>query len=219
MKKLCASLTLCLFFLSASFFAYDWSATVRRVDASVVRLEHPVTMTNIFTGETLEMKSACTGFVINQREGYVMTAYHCLNDGTTVNLSVDKKIGQANWLVFADEKLDIAVVSAPVTTRPALKPSRVGLQKGQEIGALGFGYGLQRSLFRAGYVSNIAVDVDPEIPGPWFLFDGPFIGGMSGGPVFNTRGEVVSVVQMSNELMGLGRPFSRIYSATRAFWG
>lgn len=212
-------LTLCLLFAPLTS-AHDWSSVVRTVQASTVRLSFPVTVANFFTGEALEAQAVCTGFVINRAKGYVMTAYHCLNEGTTNRMTMTGAIpGAPMWVVFQDEKLDIAVISAQIT-KPALRPSRVGLQQGQMIGALGYGYGFKTPLFRAGYVSNVAVEVDPnEIPGYWTIFDGPFIGGMSGGPVFNYSGQVVGVVQMSNDLIGLWRPFSFVYGATRVYWG
>jgi S1-C subfamily serine protease len=219
MKRLLTSLLVLSFlFTPLSMSAYDWSSTVRTVNASVVRLSHPVQVMNPFSGEVLTVQTSCTGFVINRKAGYVLTAEHCLNDGTTEALVVAGARPGPIWLVFRDAALDIAVISVPIT-RPALKPSRVVIQQGQMIGAMGFGYGFTRPMFRAGYVANIGVEVDPELPGVWALFDGPFIGGMSGGPIFNEKGAVVGVVQMSNEVMGLWRPFSAVYVATRAFWG
>lgn len=216
-RVLACFLAICLFLAPVS--AHDWSAVVRKVNASTVRLSFPVTVFNPFTGNAQEMQAACSGFVVNRAKGYVMTASHCLNEGTTDGMTVTGATpGTPMWVVFNDEKLDVAVISAAIK-KPALKPSRVGLQQGQMIGALGYGYGFKLPLFRGGYVSNVAVDVDPEIPGPWALFDTPFIGGMSGGPIFNHDGQVVGVVQMSNEVMGLWRPFSMIYAATRAYWG
>lgn len=217
MRKLLACLLTLFLLASSTLSATNWSSTVRKVEASIVRLSHPVKMFNIFNGEVVEKPTACTGFVINKKQGYVMTAHHCLNEGTTTRLTVAGATGPV-WMVFEDEDMDIAVIGTLIN-KPALKPSRVYPQKGQEIGSLGFGYGLSQSLFRAGYVSNVAVVFNEEIQGTWALFDGPFIGGMSGGPIFNHKGEVVGIVQMSNEVAGLWRPFSRVFAATRAFWG
>ena len=215
-------LTSCLLIVTlalstSTLHAHDWTETVRKVAASTVRLAHRVQVMNPFTGQVVEVDTACSGFVINQKRGYVLTASHCLNEGTTEQLTI-KGVKGPVWLILNSPELDIAVI-ATTMNKPAVRPSRQVVSQGQMVGALGFGYGFQRPLFRGGYVSNTGVDVDPEIPGLWALFDGPFIGGMSGGPVFNHKGEIVGVVQMSNEIMGLWRPFSQVFAATRTYWG
>jgi S1-C subfamily serine protease len=49
--------------------------------------------------------------------------------------------------------------------------------------------------------------------------DAAFVGGMSGGPLVNARGEVVMIVQMASDRIGLGRGIEQIRDRVGRYWG
>ena len=194
----------------------DWSKPVAKVQASTVRLSFE--SLNMRTGEMGE--AVCTAFSIKSNKGAFyhnfLTAAHCSDE----NMLIDKKPALS---IYVNTSLDLMVVQVAAENfyHPPLKPSTRQLVRGLEVGALGYGFGFTEPLFRAGHISHPGYN---GIESPWgkdqiiFIFDGPYIGGMSGGPVFDQDGRVVSIIQMSNSLSGLGRPISVIYSATAQYW-
>ncbi len=191
---------------------FSWIEVVKKVALSVVAVQRPTAGEN---GEPV-IANGCTGFVIHAHDGYVMTAHHCLNEGTADAIFVD---GEPTRLVWSSVIHDAAVLSVK-TRKPALRLSYRALEWGMPVATLGYGYGLDGALFRAGYVANPGVK-DPRTGYPdvtWFVFDRPFIGGQSGGPVFDVDGRVVSIVQMSDNYSGVGRPLAAIYELSKQYW-
>lgn len=131
--------------------------------------------------------SNCTGFVINAVIGEVLTAAHCVEK--ILILTVD---GRPSKVLRSDEQF--AVVTIEPMTKPALTLSPDKPRIGDRVAVTGFAWGdllihLGRGI--AGYSKDDLV------------FDGPLIQGMSGGPVTNASGDVVGLVQASNEYISI----------------
>jgi S1-C subfamily serine protease len=216
MRILPVTLTACFVLLpSLAACAPTWADTVATVEHSIVRLEFTAKAVDFWTGKEFEARATCTGFSIHEQYGYFMTAAHCLNNGTANGLTADKYPAR---LLYRNDDLDLAVLAVDLH-KPALSFSLVPLRKGDEIGTLGFGYGLTDSLFRAGYVAHPSIDLSEfELPNLWLAFSAPYIGGMSGGPVFDRNGQVVGLVQLSDNLTGFGITIDEILNATRQYW-
>lgn len=196
---------LTLLFVLVSFvpaLANDWSGVVKSVENSVVYID--------INGE-----SACTGFVIDTKRKYVMTAAHC--DGDV--LWVDRVKGT---VISKDLKKDLMILEVKELdpTKTALKLAGGDPAIGQEVMSIGFGYALERPFFRKSMVSDNAVMI-PEsgIGGPFIGVDSGFIGGQSGGPVVNDQGEVVSIVQMASDKLGIGVGAKIIKERVGRFFG
>ena len=187
---------------------HNWLTIVQHVDSSLARVSHPMPE----HGEG--SRSTCTGFSINEEQGYFITAYHCLNNGTVVGLKVDNESARLLW---ASLDLD-ATVLATQLHRPSLRP-RTQAKKGQLIGVLGFGYGLADTIFKSGFIAHPSIPFGvPTQPENWLMVDSPFIAGMSGAPIFNESGDVIALVQQTDGVMGWGHPIDDIYKATRIYW-
>lgn len=193
------------FLLAGSVMSHapDWTKIAPKLDQAVYRLSYP-------TGKVGETYT-CTGFVINQKLHYLLTASHCLGEG----LSADAVPAFPVWV---DHEIDLAVISLVEPTRAALHPARRDAEWGQPIAAFGFAWSEMYPVLRVGIVAN------PEMPvmglnRTWLEFDSGAIGGMSGGPVVDKHGRVVSIVLMSDtEGTGLGRTISTIWNYTKAYW-
>lgn len=194
--------------------AGDWANTAAQVDRSIVRVTHPESEVDS-KGNVIKFVGICTGFSIAERDGYFLTDYHCLNAGTAADLLVD---GSQARLLYKNKYLDLAVVTANLH-KPALRPSQRPLRKGEQIATLGHGYGIDDTLFRGGYVALPSFDKrEFNMVGHWLVFDTPYIGGMSGGPVFGLDGKVVGIVQQADELSGFGLGIQTILDATDYYW-
>jgi S1-C subfamily serine protease len=140
--------------------------------------------------------SSCTGFAINTAKSYVLTAAHCEGKEMLVDQIPAK-------LVAKDQKRDLMVLEVKDLDRPALKLAPNDVHVGDAVASFGFGYGLDKPLFRVTHVSATDLHIT-EIGGPFLIVDAAFAPGQSGGPVVNSDGEVVMIVQLANEITGIG---------------
>jgi S1-C subfamily serine protease len=169
----------------------------------------------------------CTAFSINDLRDYFLTAAHCF--GT--NMTVGDKPAR---LVLLDIPSDLMVLVVPESGEvPEVRPaklrdcpdgSRGYTCQGQDLAAMGYGFGGMVPLLKTGTVaySNVA------IPGWGFganeemLLTGfSYIPGMSGGPVFNRDGRIVGVVQWgdNDNYVGGGRALGEVLRVTGEYWG
>lgn len=178
--------------LVAALNAADWSPIADKLSKSVVYIETTA--------------GSCTGFVIADDEhnkdkesvDWLMSADHC--EGA--ELFADQMAAKILW---KDSKSDMLVLEVPDTGRPALKLAKDNPKIGDEVGSYGFGWGLERAMFRMAHVSDDNTYIPEDgIGGPFIVIDAQFVPGMSGGPVVNVAGEVVMIVQRGGNGVGIG---------------
>lgn len=193
-----------------------WVKAVRTIDKSLVHISSkaiPYLEKGIPVldkeGNLQMVTPTCTGFVIDRLRHYVMTAKHCFGE----ELKIEGKNARP---LYADE-FDIMVLEVPGIDNPAVMPRMGNASKGEEIGALGFAYGLGKSLFRHSWISEPSFPWPGE-PGPWFTVDSAFVPGMSGGPVFDQEGFIIGIVNQAGENSGWGRPINFIVEKTSFYW-
>jgi serine protease Do len=135
-----------------------------------------------------------TGFIISG-DGYVLTNQHVIDgaDSVTVRLS-DRREFKAK-VVGSDEQSDVALLKIPATGLPALRLGDSNLLRpGQWVVAIGSPFGLDHSV-TAGIVSAVGRSnpyADQRYV-PFIQTDVAINRGNSGGPLLNTRGEVVGI--------------------------
>jgi S1-C subfamily serine protease len=173
-------------------FAAEWSPIAGKLSKSVVYIENT--------------HGSCTGFVINadvkvkneDDKDYVLTAAHC--DGP--ELYADQAVAK---VVFKDTKKDLMVLETANLDRPALHLANDNPKIGEEVASLGYGWGLERPMFRTAHVSDDNTYIPEDgIGGPFIVIDAAFVGGQSGGPVINIAGEVALIVQRGGQGVGIG---------------
>jgi S1-C subfamily serine protease len=185
MFKAFATLVLALVFAMPAA-ANDWSTAIKQAEKSIVYIESE--------------EGSCTGFVVDTVRKYVLTAAHC--DGE--KLWVDRVAGK---VVSKDTKKDLMILKVEELdpSKEALQFAAVEPEIGQEVVSAGYGYGLERPFFRKSMVSDNKLMLSAEgLPGPYVAVDSGYIGGQSGGPVVDQDGNVVSIVQMASDKLGIG---------------
>jgi S1-C subfamily serine protease len=137
-----------------------------------------------------------TGLVANV-DGTVLTAYHVVENATTIEVIFADGTRSAATLAGADPSIDIAVL-APATLPTVVVPATLGggVVVGDDVVAIGHPFGLVDTT-TAGVVS--ALDRAVPVPGGRELkgliqFDAAVNPGNSGGPLINMRGEAVGIV-------------------------
>ncbi|MGH8027733.1 MAG: Do family serine endopeptidase [Pseudoxanthomonas sp.] len=135
-----------------------------------------------------------SGFIISP-DGYVLTNHHVVEgaDEVTVKLS-DRRSFKAK-VVGSDEAYDVALLKIDATRLPSLRLGDSNILKpGQWVVAIGSPFGLDHSV-TAGVVSATS-RMNPFANQQYVQFiqtDVAINQGNSGGPLLNTRGEVVGI--------------------------
>jgi serine protease Do len=135
-----------------------------------------------------------TGFVIS-KDGYVLTNHHVIEGASEVLVRLTDRRELKAKVVGSDPASDIAVLKVEATGLPVLTlgDSR-DIKPGQWVLAIGSPFGFDHSV-TAGIVSGLG---RPSIDGsqryvPFIQTDVAINRGNSGGPLMNTRGEVVGI--------------------------
>ncbi|MDQ2983694.1 MAG: trypsin-like peptidase domain-containing protein [Actinomycetota bacterium] len=138
-----------------------------------------------------------SGFVIDTA-GHVVTNYHVVANARSIEVSFSNSENMKARLVGSDPSTDIAVLKVPLRSR-ALRPLPLGdsdkVQVGDAVLAIGNPLGYDRSA-TAGIVSGVQraitapnqFEIDHVIQ-----TDAPINHGNSGGPLINSRGQVIGV--------------------------
>jgi S1-C subfamily serine protease len=178
----------CALLVASTAFAADWLAVAKTIRESIVEIS---------IGE----KGACTGGVIDDARDNVLTAAHCDNTESGKDLFVDGKPAKVK---FKDIKTDLMVLFVDGIDRPALSLAKHDPEVGEEIASYGFGWNLEKPLFRVGHISVESIALEGYERAQRLGIDASFVGGQSGGPVINAAGEIVMVVQLTNPEAGWG---------------
>ena len=134
-----------------------------------------------------------SGFIVSP-DGYVLTNAHVVDgaDKVTVKLSDSREF--VAKVVGTDKKSDIALLKIAATGLPALRlGDSKDLKPGQWVVAIGSPFGLDHSV-TAGIVSAVGRSAGASQQYvPFIQTDVAINHGNSGGPLLNTRGEVVGI--------------------------
>jgi serine protease Do len=137
-----------------------------------------------------------SGFVISA-EGYIVTNNHVIENADEITVVFDDGATLPAKLVGADPKTDLALLK--VDTEEELSFVRFGDSDKARIGdwivAIGNPFGLGGTA-TAGIISARGRDLQAGPYDDFIQIDAPINRGNSGGPVFNTDGEVIGVNTM-----------------------
>lgn len=158
--------------------APDLPSLMNRVERSLVQV--------VFQADE-QRQHSCTGFIVDAAKGLVLTAEHC----------VEKDENYVNGLLSDVIKKDshLALLKVPSMMGPPLDIRKDKLERGEQVIAMGWGYGILGGSLRMVYNSNY----DGEL-----ILDGALSPGMSGGPIVDMEGKVVGVSQAAFQGIAAG---------------
>ncbi len=133
-----------------------------------------------------------SGFIISS-DGYVVTNNHVVEKATDVTLTTDEGKTLHATVVGTDKKTDLALLKIKESgSYPHVNFSGATSRVGDWVIAVGNPFGLGGTV-TAGIVSARGRDIGAGPYDDFLQIDAPVNRGNSGGPTFNTQGEVVGV--------------------------
>lgn len=145
--------------------------------------------------EAIPQASLGSGFIIDAENGYVVTNNHVIRDADEVKVTLFNDETIDAEIIGTDEKTDIAVLK--VDPKDAeLKAVSFGrsdpLRVGDWIVAIGNPFGLGGTV-TAGIISARQRDINSGPYDDYLQTDASINRGNSGGPMFNTKGDVIGI--------------------------
>lgn len=153
-----------------------------------------------------------SGFIIHP-QGYLLTAHHVVERVREVEVRLADRRRLRAQVVASDPRVDLALLKIEADGKfpvIALGDSD-GLKVGELVGSLGYPFGRESSL-SLGIISRKGRSLGLSAGFDFLQTDAGASGGASGGPLVNTRGDVVGMITMASERgnMGFAVPINAI---------
>ncbi|ANN71400.1 DegQ family serine endoprotease [Bordetella bronchialis] len=146
-----------------------------------------------------------SGFIVSA-DGLILTNAHVVQDANEVTVKLTDRREYRAKVLGSDPVTDVAVIKIDAKNLPVVRLGSVdNLQVGDWVLAIGSPYGLENTA-TAGIVSAKGRSLPDDTSVPFIQTDVAVNPGNSGGPLFNSRGEVVGIN-------------SQIYTRTGGFQG
>lgn len=148
---------------------------------------------------TQEVEGIGSGFIINE-EGYILTNYHVIQGAQEISVTLSNDVTTTAQIVNYDENQDVAMIK--ITDESVKIPATVelgdsdSLQPGEEVIAIGTPLSTElSSTVTKGIISatSRSVAVESGVTMNLIQTDAAINAGNSGGPLVNTKGEVVGI--------------------------
>jgi putative serine protease PepD len=150
-----------------------------------------------FFQDAVPVEGAGSGFVIDPR-GYILTNFHVVQEAQSIEVVLGDQSKYTAKFVGADQRNDVALLKIEPKGKP-LVALRLGdsssLQVGQKVLAIGNPFGFQSTL-TTGIVSALGRTVQTSqttFIDEAIQTDAAINRGNSGGPLLNSRGEVIGI--------------------------
>lgn len=138
-----------------------------------------------------QFMAAGSGFIISA-DGYVVTNNHVVEDATKVTVVMEDGTEQVAEIVGTDERTDLAVLKISGDDLPFVTFEEEASRVGDWVVAVGNPFGLGGTV-TVGVISGSGRNIGGSNYGDFLQIDAAVNTGNSGGPAFNTNGEVVGV--------------------------
>ena len=146
-----------------------------------------------FSPHNPQQVSLGSGFIVDE-SGYIVTNYHVIDKAQEISVTLADERMLAAEVVGSDAKTDLALIK--ISTADKLPAARLGnsdeIRVGDWVIAIGNPFGLGGSV-TAGIVSAKSRDIDAGSYDNFIQTDASINQGSSGGPMFNTKGEVIGI--------------------------
>ena len=162
---------------------------------SCIGITVDIVSTNVF-GQTVTGAAAGSGFVITE-DGYILTNYHVIDGANSIKVTFDNGKEYTATYVGGEEKNDIAVIKVDAT---GLTPVVIGKSSdmlvGEQVTTIGNPLGELTFSESTGIISALdrSITMSDGRQMNMIQTDCAINSGNSGGPLFNSHGEVIGIV-------------------------
>ena len=133
-----------------------------------------------------------SGFIVSP-DGIILTNAHVVKDATEVTVKLTDRREYRAKVLGVDPKTDVAVLKIEANNLPVVALGNVkDLRVGEWVLAIGSPFGFENTV-TAGVVSAKGRSLPDDSAVPFIQTDAAVNPGNSGGPLFNSRGEVVGI--------------------------
>jgi S1-C subfamily serine protease len=172
-------------------------AVYKRALPSVVNITSTAVAWDFFYGPVPQSGQG-SGFILN-KEGLILTNNHVIDNAQKVEVTLSDKHQYKATVVTVDKAHDLALlkIDAPNLVPATLAETSTGLTVGQRVYAIGNPFGLSGTMTR-GIISAIRSVGGPagNLIDDAIQTDASVNPGNSGGPLLNSRGEVIGITTM-----------------------
>lgn len=140
----------------------------------------------------------CSGVLV--AEG-VLTAEHCVSGATEANVVLPEHVRNGRWVMASivpvlsrDEEQDLALLARPFFAETLSVVAGSDPHPGAVIFAIGHPVGIPYVIHRGIVSTETRTEDLGGTPDQYMLVDAGLVPGMSGGPVFDTQGYLVGIV-------------------------
>jgi S1-C subfamily serine protease len=209
MNKIKTITYLLILCITTSINAQDLSTLFEQLDSSVVTIE--IVEYKVKDQQITSSGGLGSGVIIN-KEGYIITAAHVVESANEVSVKFLNGTTYQADVISSSTTADVALLKLRIVS-PSLAPATMGNSSNSKIGEqiliIGAPRGLEHSL-SVGHISRKMsknVISNGEMAG-FIQTDASINQGNSGGPMFNTKGELIGIVSFilsnSGGFEGLG---------------
>jgi tetratricopeptide (TPR) repeat protein len=130
-----------------------------------------------------------SGFIVRE-DGIIVTNYHVVNMASDIKIKIGYKVRDVEGLLHVDPENDIAIIKVEGKDYPKVRLGDANkIQVGEKVYVIGNPQGLENTISE-GIISGIReIDRERKI----LQMTAAISPGSSGGPVFNSRGEVIGI--------------------------
>ena len=184
-------------------------AVYRKALPSVVNITSTAVAFNFFN-QPVPQQGQGSGFILD-KEGHILTNNHVIDNAQRVEVTLSDKHKYKATVVGVDKHHDLALlqINAPNLV-PATLSESAGLVVGQRVYAIGNPFGLSGTMTRGiiSAIRSIGVQSGEPIEDA-IQTDAAVNPGNSGGPLLNSRGEVIGITTLiasngSDQSAGIG---------------
>ena len=151
---------------------------------------------------TSQGTGAGTGFIIDGKEGYVLTCYHVIDGAKSISVTLNDSTSYSATYVGGDKDQDCAIIKITPKDGETLNLKSVvlgdstKLEVGESVCTIGNALGTLANTLTSGTVSalNRSESMEDGTVMNVLQTDTSINSGNSGGPLFNSYGEVIGIV-------------------------